>query len=166
LADGDPGAADPACRHWRDDADARQAWHIYHLIGDSLRSDDLARADAAGDDRFLAALRLRLAHEPVVLAPAPLRPRPRRLPLALAASVMAVGAAVVAWNLTRGDAAERGPQLADARSASGGASPQAVVTGKLVRDERLDSYLRLHRGGATALPGTGGGRFETVAFER
>jgi sigma-E factor negative regulatory protein RseA len=173
LADGDHSAADAACRHWRDDADAREAWHLYHLIGDSLRSDELARADVAGDERFLATLRERLADEPVVLAPAPVAwtplaasPKPRRLPLALAAGVLAVGAAAVVWNLSRSGAADRAPLLADAGLGNGGTVAQNAVSGKLVRDERLDSYLRLHRGGATALPGTGGGRFETVAFER
>ena len=73
LADGelDDFAVASGCAHWRDDAKARAAWHAYHLIGDVLRSDDLA-AGSARDAAFLRALRLRLADEPVVLAP-PLR---------------------------------------------------------------------------------------------
>jgi sigma-E factor negative regulatory protein RseA len=54
---------------WRDEAEARATWHCYQLIGDVLRSEDLARP-AAPDSAFLARLRQRLADEPVVLAPA------------------------------------------------------------------------------------------------
>lgn len=57
-----------ACAAWRDDAQARADWHAYALIGDVLRSDDLARS-ANADSAFLARLRERMADEPVVLAP-------------------------------------------------------------------------------------------------
>jgi sigma-E factor negative regulatory protein RseA len=70
LADGD--ATDREAAHafeaWREDADARATWHSYQLIGDVLRSEDLA-CEPAADADFLAALRVRLAAEPVVLAP-------------------------------------------------------------------------------------------------
>ena len=46
------------------------SWHAYQLIGDVLRSEDLA-AEPAADEAFLVALRARLADEPVVLAPQP-----------------------------------------------------------------------------------------------
>ena len=36
------------CADWAADPEARQAWHTYHLIGDVLRSDDLA-SPAAGE---------------------------------------------------------------------------------------------------------------------
>jgi len=70
LADGDAtdGEAARAFQAWREDAGARASWHTYQLIGDVLRSDDLAVAPAA-DEAFLVALRARLAQEPVVLAP-------------------------------------------------------------------------------------------------
>lgn len=64
-----------ACADWRQQEDARAAWHAYHVIGDALRSDDLCRR-AGHDARFLESLRARLAHEPVVLAPARLEPAP------------------------------------------------------------------------------------------
>lgn len=78
LVDGelDSAAVAEACNSWKRDAELRRSWHAYQLIGDVLRSDDLA----AGADRngaFLIALRTRLEAEPVVLAPAPL---PERLP--------------------------------------------------------------------------------------
>jgi sigma-E factor negative regulatory protein RseA len=60
-----------ACTAWRDDAEHRSTWHAYQLIGDVLRSDDLAR-EAARDIAFVSALRERLAAEPVVLAPQPI----------------------------------------------------------------------------------------------
>ena len=65
LADGEADAAQAGCALWRDDAEARATWHTYHLIGDVLRSDDLA-AQPARDAAFLAALRERLAAEPTV----------------------------------------------------------------------------------------------------
>ena len=72
LADGDAtdSEAARAFQAWRDDPDARASWHAYQLIGDVLRSDDLA-AEPAADAAFLVALRARLATEPVVLAPQP-----------------------------------------------------------------------------------------------
>lgn len=73
LADGELDAAgnSTACDGWRCDAELRRDWHAWHLIGDVLRSDDLA-CEAGRDLRLLAVVRERLASEPVVLAPAPL----------------------------------------------------------------------------------------------
>ena len=70
LADGelDGPAVAAACGVWRGDEAVRASWHTYQLIGDVLRSDDLG-CDPAHDAGFLAALRARLAEEPVVLAP-------------------------------------------------------------------------------------------------
>lgn len=75
LADGalDAHAVASACALWRVDADARATWHAYQLIGDVLRSDDLAQG-ARSDASFMQALRTRLANEPTVLAPQPLPP--------------------------------------------------------------------------------------------
>jgi sigma-E factor negative regulatory protein RseA len=84
LADGDAtdGEAARAFQAWRDDADARSTWHAYQLIGDVLRSEDLA-SDPAADEAFLHGLRARLADEPVVLAP---QPRLEQPPQAAAAN--------------------------------------------------------------------------------
>lgn len=89
LADGDAtdGEAARAFQAWRDDPDARAAWHSYQLIGDVLRSEDLAAAPQA-DAAFLVALRARLAAEPVVLAPQARAEEP-----AVAAPAVANGAA-------------------------------------------------------------------------
>ena len=72
LTDGElePAQVAEACARWRDDSELRGRWHAYQLIGDVLRSEDLA-ASGTRDAAFLAALRERLANEPVVLAPEP-----------------------------------------------------------------------------------------------
>src|SRR6201996_218873 len=87
LADGDAtdSEAARAFQAWRDEPDARASWHTYQLIGDVLRSDDLA-VEPAADEAFLVALRARLADEPVVLAPPP---RVEEAPIALPAAVNA-----------------------------------------------------------------------------
>lgn len=71
LVDGeaDAGVAMALSSRWRDDPGLRGRWHAYQLIGDALRSDELA--GGGHDAAFLARLRDRLDREPVVLAPAP-----------------------------------------------------------------------------------------------
>lgn len=69
LADGEAQSQEVAraCAAWRDHADARASWHAYQMIGDVMRSDDLAQAGSG--EAFLKNFRERLAQEPVVLAP-------------------------------------------------------------------------------------------------
>jgi sigma-E factor negative regulatory protein RseA len=163
LVDGDAAAVEGACAAWREDAGARERWHTYHLIGDVLRSDELA-ARPARDAEFLAGLRARLAHEPVVLAPAarsPARARHAWLgPVAVAAGFVAVAGVLVVTRLSAPEAS--GPLLAANQAPSAvvgkAAAPQPlVVEAGLIRDARLDSYLRAHRealgGVPVALPG-------------
>lgn len=146
LADGelDDAALPALCAAWKDDPSARARWHRYQLIGDVLRSDDLA-STAAHDSDFLAALRLRLEAEPVVLAPASLpsaaaagqspeaaveratasggaRRRAWLAPSAVAAGFVAVVASGLMY--TRGPA----PQSADT-SLAAAPQPQAIATG-------------------------------------
>jgi len=182
LADGDAAALQRGCALWRDDAQARATWHAYHLIGDVLRSEDLANRPSR-DAAFLAALRTRLADEPVVLAPQPAaaaaarrRPvwQPWLMPAAVAAGFMAVAGVLVVTRIA-GPVAD-GPVLAaspapnTALTLAGNAAPVAqplVIEGRLIRDARLDSYLRAHRealGGAPyALPGGVPRNVETLA---
>jgi sigma-E factor negative regulatory protein RseA len=70
LADGEAPSAEVAraCAAWKEVPEARSAWHAYQLIGDVMRSEDLAQASPA--DAFLKNFRERLAQEPVVLVPA------------------------------------------------------------------------------------------------
>lgn len=183
LADGDRGALDAGCALWRDDREARERWHVYHLIGDVLRSDDLA-SPPARDAAFLSGLRTRLAQEPVPLAPAPTSlgapaaARGRRLgwraPAAVAAGFLVVAGTLV---LTRGlpesgapapnptlaaDSTARMPVAAATAPATlptptPTTAPRLVLSGGQLRDPDLDAYLRAHqaaRGGApAALPG-------------
>ena len=92
LVDGelDAQAAAQACGDWRERSDARASWHAYHMIGDALRSEDLA-ADPSGDLVFLQALRVRLQDEPVVLAPQPLT-QPASVPVRHAGALAGNGA--------------------------------------------------------------------------
>ncbi len=191
MADGEAGAAElgRVCVGWAGaEVQTRQSWHAYHLIGDVLRSSDLACAP--GHDRaFLERLSLRLDSEPTMPASALLRAVPKRrpswaLPAALAAGVMAVATVlVVAMNPSGGGSSA--PALAaaglppatvalsdSAVSANPGTSVAEAVPagGRLVRDVQLDRYLRAHRDYATALPGSlpgGSGRsIAAVSFER
>jgi len=71
LADGDAGVLPEAGVLWRSPQQAgqfRQDWHSYHLIGDVMRSEELAQT-AQHDRAFLQALRLRLEQEATLLAP-------------------------------------------------------------------------------------------------
>jgi sigma-E factor negative regulatory protein RseA len=52
------------------DAQDRMTWSTYHLVGDVLRSDDLAE-HAGAESGFMARFSARLADEPHLLAPAP-----------------------------------------------------------------------------------------------
>lgn len=84
LTDGEcePGQLLAACEAWRREPSARAAWHAYALIGDVMRSEDLA-SPADHDEDFLQQLRGRLASEPVVLAPMPAAPPAVRPEVAL-----------------------------------------------------------------------------------
>jgi sigma-E factor negative regulatory protein RseA len=174
LVDGevDRDAAAEACAHWRGSGELRASWYTYQLIGDVLRSDDLA-GDPAHDAGFLNTLRGRLVVEPVVLAPKAREPSAvpgqaatgatsRRwawlAPSAVAAGFMAVAATVM---ISRAPDAVQGPrqgvavatasagsaQLASASKPGAilGVEPQALVAnGALIRDARLDRYLEAH----------------------
>lgn len=144
LVDGelDDAAVARACAQWREDAGVRSSWHEYQLIGDVLRSEDLA-IGIGREAAFLGALHVKLCDEPVVLAPqarpglsAPSRPatarhasgaRDDRSALGgrwswIASSVVAAGFVGIAGVLIvmRGPGtpavAESGPALAKART--------------------------------------------------
>lgn len=80
-----------ACGAWRDQAAARERWNTYHLIGDAMRSEGLARS-ASSDADFLAGVRGRLQQEPVVLAPVVHVAVPERMPVAAPTSLDAARA--------------------------------------------------------------------------
>ena len=178
LMDGDASASDAACRAWRGDGARRADWHVYHLIGDMMRSDE-HRADAASDARMLLRLREQLNREPVVLAPAPtIAPTPfaqkRRtrawlMPTAVAAGFAVVAGALVVTRVSPPDAADRGAVVASgssvapvpgARTVSTAAPASVVATGlesapMMIRSPELDRYLDAHRqqAGGALVPG-------------
>ena len=167
LADGriDPTELKARCAQWAGDAHCRRTWHAYHLIGDVLRSDDLA-CSASHDEAFVDRLRERLAHEPRLLAPRSLpHKRSRRrvwaLPVTVAAGFVAV-AGVLAMLQQAGAGLEAAtPQLAVMApadtSARAGAALAAAGQAEMLRDARVDEYLQMHRqtiaGSPVALPG-------------
>lgn len=191
LMDGDldPGAAGEALGAWRQDADARASWHAYHLIGDVLRSEDLA-TQPASDEAFLQSLRVRLADEPVPMAPSPLvhapaaadaagavtlqgahaaplaRRRPLRwrmgrmmAPAAVAAGFVAVAGVMVVTRVMS-PAPAAGPTLAAAPAGA------IAASGMLVRDARLDRYLSAHRSLANGAAAAGGAEHRVqIVFE-
>jgi sigma-E factor negative regulatory protein RseA len=148
LADGE--AEDGECADvflaWREDADARATWHAYQLIGDVLRSEELA-SPADRSCRLLQGVRARLAEEPVVLAPAEPEgaavSRPRwQAPAAMAAGFLAV---VVGVQVARA------PRAVDVATANGrsASSPVATVadvrTVRSVPPDQVMPYVAAHR---------------------
>lgn len=174
LADGELGSGEvaAACAHWRNHTDARTQWHDYQLIGDVLRSEDLA-STAAHDSDFLRALRQRLDAEPVVLAPSvDTMPPGAAVPASVAAPVTAVAGARRTWvipsavaatvaavvvggvmslRMPAGGSAASGPQLAAGEpkptlvSTEPNEQVVTVANGRLIRDARLDRYLAAHQ---------------------
>ncbi|MEO6409948.1 MAG: sigma-E factor negative regulatory protein [Burkholderiaceae bacterium] len=171
MVDGetDDAAVRLACGEWRIQSAIAATWRDYQLIGDVLRSEDLATT-AAHDANFLQSLRDRLDGEPTVLmpaAPAPGDPAPARTPYQarrswVAASAVAAGFMAVAGVLVvvRGpDAPSGGAGFAQERAGSGVVlasdqttmgPPADVVPGlvrdaNLIRDARLDQYLKAHK---------------------
>lgn len=179
LADGEGDRASllAACARWPGDADLRARWQAYHLIGDVLRSEELA-AGAHRDAEFLGALQRRMAQEPTVLAPASPSARPSpgwswKAPAAVAAGFMAVAGALVvvqdAPTLPGGRTGATLAQTLGGMPATGpvaqgtrvvpAVEPQALVAdGQLVRDARLQRYFAAHQqfDGTSALGASSG----------
>ena len=162
---------------WRERRDLRERWHQYHLIGDVLRSQELA-SDAGRDAGLLLAVRSRLAREPSVPGVAADAPRPARgwiTGMAAAAGVAAVAAAVAVLSPS---APESAAVVAGARTHAGAAPVAAAVpaqpevravSGQLIRDARLDRYLAAHRqsanGAALQMPGAVVRSVDTIVLE-
>lgn len=154
------------------DPQARACWHRYHLVGDVLRSPDLARP---GDDAaFLARFQQRLASEPpaewarIDISSIALNDQPVQGKVDFLAQPEAANGALFRWRLVAGVAAlatvgllawqlaggvaapAPGPQLAQGPNTTPAAAPDTPV---MLRDARLDELLAAHRqaGGASAL---------------
>lgn len=163
AADGDADALDRALRALREGDVAssrmRADWHAYHLIGDVLRTPDLATAPGH-DAAFMAGLRARLAAEPVVLAPAALPaspPRAARWRVPAAAVASAAGVAVVAGVLVLSRGGGEGPGAAMPLASVSPAVPRVdpaatpVLRDGVLRDARIEEFMRVHQGAAGGL---------------
>lgn len=144
-------------------------WSMYQLIGDTLRSEELSHAGSTAD--FLSRFSARLEAEPHVLVPAVAAARRHRLLVrpswvrrvvpgtAIAAAVAAVSWVVVPQMRGTGDVgapdaivarADQQPGSAMKAGAPVAAAPGGIVTvsadsAQMIRDPRLDEYLRAHR---------------------
>ena len=174
LMDGDlaPAGLAQTLALWRDDSDARASWHAYHLIGDVMRSDDLANAPARDED-FLRSLRARLSTEPVPLAPRALTasltdtadgqvalPSARVVaangrwwvaPVAVAAGFVAVAALLVVTRVV-GVNLNDGSQMA----LNATLTPGALSAAESARSNGLDPYLEAHRSLGNGVAASGG----------
>jgi sigma-E factor negative regulatory protein RseA len=166
LADGEGDAQDlrRICAAWHEGAGLRSTWRAYHLIGDVLRSQELA-AFPAHDERFLERLQKRLAAEPVMISSQPTRmakvvAEPQRCvwlaPLAVAAGFVAVAGMLVTSRVTETPA--RTPAMALALPVERTVVPNApgsevfsevgldpAVDADLLRNTQLEQYLAAHR---------------------
>jgi sigma-E factor negative regulatory protein RseA len=160
------------------DAQAAAAWREYHVIGDVLRSSDLAPTRSA--TAFMAGLQARLATE------APLQPqRPALETMAPAAAVdvgrapanesagrwkMVAGfaslaaVAAIGWNLVGAPGSDV-PAAGQLAGAAVPPAPGAIIavsregaSGPMIRDPRLDQLMAAHRqfGGGVALQAPAG----------
>ncbi len=169
--------------------DARSCWHLYHLVGDVLRSEELA---ACGHDQaFVARLSERLKQESV--APVPVADATPALPVTarpaandglfrwkMVAGVASFAAvAAIGWSAMSGigagqsgaQMAQRAPQtpvlsLAAAVPAEAASVSSAQIGPVMLRDARLDELLAAHRQAAdgSAL-GSASGFLRNATFE-
>ncbi|CAD6550755.1 sigma-E factor negative regulatory protein [Paraburkholderia metrosideri] len=142
------------------DGEDRTAWSAYHLIGDALRSDDLAiRTEAS--NAFLTGFAARLESEPHVLAPAAMPVAGRLLALrrrVVPAFAVAAAAATLTWIVVpqlQGVPGVPGSQIASIQSHGDSVQRVAMVPtaavqpvaqdANIIRDASLDQYLEAHQ---------------------
>nr|WP_315598053.1 RseA family anti-sigma factor [uncultured Cupriavidus sp.] len=144
-------------------------WSMYQLIGDTLRSEELTHAGST--DEFLSRFSARLEAEPHVLVPAVaaagrhrLLVRPSWVRRVVPGTAIAAAVAAVSWVVVpqmRGPADAGAPDAIVARvdqqpgAAMKAGAPVAPAAGaivtvsadsaQMIRDPRLDEYLRAHR---------------------
>jgi len=136
-------------------------WTMYQLIGDTLRSEDLTHAGST--DAFLSRFSARLEAEPHVLVPAVaaagrqrLLVRPSWVRRVMPGTAIAAAVAAVSWVVVpqmRGPGDVGAPDAVVARVEQPAAAPAkggAILTvaadnAQMIRDPRLDEYLRAHR---------------------
>jgi sigma-E factor negative regulatory protein RseA len=151
------------------DPEGTEAWHLYHLVGDALRSGELA--SAAPRTQLLDRVRAGIAQEPqfaieTIAADAV----PVRAAAVFASETQAANDGSFRWKLVAGFASLAAvaavgwmvvgagggtatqPQLAQG-SAPAGTVQVSTSAGPMLRDPQLDELLAAHRqlGGAPAL---------------
>jgi sigma-E factor negative regulatory protein RseA len=159
------------------DAAALEAWQTYHLIGDVLRSSELAAGTLPG--LFLSRLQSRLENEPrlastsLVQAPGDiLRAGTQRQAASndtnfrwklVAGFASLTALAAIGWSSV-GELAK--PQQAQLAAVPSAVVPVASAPGPMIRDPRLDEFLAAHRqaAGTSALQAPAG-FLRNAAFE-
>ena len=148
--------------------EGRAIWQAYHVVGDVLRSPELA-AGALSSSAFLAHFNERLAREPAPIA----IPQLPEATVQLAAPAgqglpQAANAAVFRWKMLAGiaslavvasvgwnswDKLQPGVSPAGTQLAVAAPTAPAVLPPVMLRDPRLDELLAAHRqfGGTSAL---------------
>ncbi|KND58987.1 Sigma factor RpoE negative regulatory protein RseA [Candidatus Paraburkholderia schumanniana] len=139
--------------------DERAAWSDYHLIGDALRSDDLA-VSPARSGAFMAVFSKRFEAEAHVLAPAAAKARGGMLSRrVMPAFAVAAAAATLTWIVVpqlQGVDSRPGAQVASVAQADSvqrvalASVPAAttrtpIVEANIIRDADLDQYLEAHQ---------------------
>ncbi|MCW5259750.1 anti-anti-sigma factor [Verminephrobacter eiseniae] len=146
-----------------DDENGRATWQLYHLVGDALRSPDLARP---ADPAFMPRLRAQLAKEALAARPRTLVQAPLMAP-ARSAATSAANASVFRWKMLAGLASLAAlgvigwSALAPLQSggfagvpaqsqAAASAEPLVAVADTdgqqlMIRDPRLDELLAAHK---------------------
>jgi sigma-E factor negative regulatory protein RseA len=153
FADGEATDAERALAVLRN-PEQKEVWDLYHRIGDSLRSDEMAFEMSAG---FASRLSARLDAEPTIVAPAVIAagklaslPAAKRwtLPRVAAAAAVATGAFILTPKLMNTLDGDR--VLAEAPSVASPVTTQvssssAPPGGVMLRDPNIDDYLLAHQ---------------------
>ncbi|EKS9796252.1 MULTISPECIES: sigma-E factor negative regulatory protein [Burkholderia] len=134
----------------------RAAWAHYHLIGDALRSDELALSPALSV-AFTARMSAALESEPHLLAPAAAPVARKLLSLrrrVVPAFAVAAAAATLTWIVVP-QMQTAGVQVASAGAPQGGNLQRVTVAQasaqpglqdvNIIRDASLDQYLEAHQ---------------------
>ena len=139
------------------DAAAREAWHAYHLIGDVLRSSDLAQGSHSGV--FVERIQVRLRRESIAVGPGVSRApaaNENNFRWKLVAGVASLAAvAAIAW--TAIDVSTAKPEGAQLAAVPPGTVLAKSERGVMIRDPRLDELMATHRqlGGAALVAPAG-----------
>lgn len=158
---------------------ALEAWHTYHLIGDVLRSGELAAGTVPS--AFLGRLQIRLQQEQSLAARPQADDRFAPTVTPEAAQRVAANEASFRWKLVAGFASLAAmaaigwtvagsfagkPEQAQLASVQGHTVVTGSERGAMIRDPRLDEFLAAHRqlGGASALQ-TPAGFLRNATFE-